>query len=189
VRAEVDALDALANSVMTECPGVLREHAPGSASANENGIETAAELADAIPGAGERVERAADARFYGTVRRLRWSSSRLTEDLHGLARYLAERAAIPPPPLCADLKSWVASGYTETSAAAKQYLRRVQELPPGKPLRQIARLLSEYEDGADKRLARTVFPEAEPRTSSPAEARRVEAEDRVYEALGTTWRP
>jgi hypothetical protein len=155
------------------------------------GIEISLELPDAIFGAAERVEHAADERFYKTVRRLRWSSPRLTKRLHDLALEQTEQSGVPAPPLCADLRFWVASGYTATSAATKHYLQRWNVISAIgiEPEPQTARRLSGYENDADRLLAEKVFPSQEASSTSPAEAPFVEAVNRVFEVLGTKKRP
>ena len=183
--AELNAVDALAETVKAECPAVLQDE-PESASGGEISIE----LADATFGAAERVEHAAVERFYKTVRRLRWSNPRLTKLLHDLALEQAEQSGIAAPPLCADLKFWVGSGYTATSSATKRYLQRRNEIEGSAiPERLLAHRLSRYEDHTDQLLAKKVFPSKEASSTSPAEAPFVEAVGRVYEALGTKKRP
>ncbi|HEY7933068.1 MAG TPA: hypothetical protein VID48_04515, partial [Solirubrobacteraceae bacterium] len=184
--AELDAVDALAESVKAQCPAVLKDE-PESASGGEISIE----LADAIFGAAERVGHTVAERYYKTVRRLRWSNPRLTKLLHDLALEQAEQSGVPAPPLCADLKFWVGSAYTATSATTKHYLQRRNDIsaittiapePHEKPFedflqpgRLIAHRLSRYEDHTDRLLAKKVFPSKEASSTSPAEAPFVEA--------------
>ena len=193
LSAETNAVDALAQTVKTECPDVL-QHAGSYIDSDDElhpvGTEIWLELAQDIPAAGERVEHATRERFYKAVQRLRWSSPGLTKRLHDLALEGVEQSGLPTPPLCADLKFWVGSDYTATSAATKHYLQRFDEISgigvESRP--EIARRLSSYEDKADRLLAKKVLPK-EPSSSSPAEAPRVEAENKVYEVLGTKLRP
>lgn len=192
--AEVNAIDALAKTVKAKCPDVLQHAGPyidTDEALHPVGTDISLELADAIFGAGERVEHAAAERLYRTVQRLRWSSSRLTKRLHDLALEQAEQFGLPTPPMCADLKFWVGSDYTATTAATKHYLQRFNEISAigGELESQTARRLSSYEDNADRLLAKKVFPSKEASSTSPAEARWVEAINRVYEALGTNKRP
>jgi hypothetical protein len=184
--AELHAVDALAETVKAECPAVLQDE-PESASGGEISLE----LQDAIFGATERVEHAADERFYRTVRRLRWSNPRLTKLLHDLALEQAEQSGVPAPPLCADLRFWVGSDYTATSTATKHHLQRWNAISAIgiEPEPKTAHRLSRYEDKADQLLAKKVFPSKEASSTSPAEAPFVEAVGRVYEMLGTKKRP
>jgi hypothetical protein len=197
--SELNAVDALAESVKVECPAVLKDE-PEPARSGAAGGEISLEVSDAIFGAAERVDHAVDERFYKTVRRLRWSNPRLTKLLHDLALEQAEQSGVPAPPLCADLRFWVGSGYTATSAATKHYLQRrdtisgiatIEPEPHEKPFedflqseRLIAHRLSRYEDHADRVLARKVFPSKEPSLTSPALRPFFEAVARVDEALG-----
>ncbi len=193
LSAETNAVDALAQTVKTECPAVL-QHAGSYIDSNDElhpvGSEISLELAQAIPVAGERVEHATRERFYKAVQRLRWSNPGLTKRLHDLALEGVEQSGLPTPPLCADLKFWVGSDYTATSAATKHYLQRFNEISgigvESRP--ETADRLSSYEDKVDRLLAKKVLPKT-PSSSSPEEAPLVEAENRVYEVLGTKWRP
>jgi len=193
LSAEANAIDALAETVKRECPDVLQHAGPYMDTDNELhpvGSEITLELAQAIPVAGEQVEHATREGFYKTVQRLRWSNPGLTKRLHDLALEGVEQSRLPTPPLCADLKFWVASDYTATSTATKHYLQHFNEISAigveSQP--QTARRLSSYENNADRLLAKKVLPK-EPSSTSPAEAPFVEAVNRVYEVLGTKNRP
>jgi hypothetical protein len=200
--AYLDAIVALAAKVKAECPGVLvgaPRHVKGE-KANLSEVEISDELASATFGAGEHVERTADVRFESTVRRLRWSNPRVTLLLRSLAIEQAEQAAIAPPDLCSDLKFWVASAYTATSAATKQFLHRHDvvssitqiEVEPHEPVGNAFRLdalvayrLKPYENHADRLLAHKALPR-EPKLTDPALRPFFEAVGSVYAALGRT---
>jgi hypothetical protein len=197
--AEPSAIGALAEGVKVECPGVLHAE-PESARNGLTGGEISREISDAIFGASERVGHAADERFYKSVRRLRWSNPRLTKLLHDLALEQAEQSGIPAPPLCADLKFWVASRYTATTAATKRYLHRhdvisgiatIAPEPGEKPFedflesdRLVAHRLARYEDPADRLLAKKVFPSKNASFTGPAGKQFLAAFAKVDEALG-----
>jgi hypothetical protein len=186
VSARANAVDALAKTVKTECPDVLQHTTLGKdTELHPVGTQITLELSEVIPITGENVEHAMDEGFYKTVQRLRWSNPGLTKRLHDLALELAEESALPTPPLCADLKFWVASDYTATTAATKHFVQRCNEISSirDESLRGSVRRLSSYEDNADRLLARKVL-QKEPPPNSPAFARWDEAVDSVYEALG-----
>jgi hypothetical protein len=164
------AITALAAHVDSECPDVLvgAPNAEGEKT-NQSGYEISEEIFSAGVGAAEYVTHAQDARFAKTVGHLRWSNSGLTRLLRSLALEQAEQSAIAPPNLCADMKFWVASGYTSTSDATKQLLHRHQVVSsitvitsePNEPVADtfnlnalVARRLKPYEDHPDKQLAR-----------------------------------
>ena len=200
--AYLNAIDALAAKVKAECPAVLAgapRHVKGEKT-NPSELEISLELAAVTFGAGEHLERAADVRFESTVRRLRWSNPRLTLLLRSLAIEQAEQSAIPPPDLCSDMKFWVASGYTATSAGTKLFVHRHDvvssitqiEYEPNEPAGNFFRLdalvayrLKPYENHADRVLARKALP-PEPKTGDPAVTPFFEAAAGVYAALGRT---
>jgi hypothetical protein len=181
--AEFGAIVALEARVKTECPGVLAGAPPRvkGERTNESEGEVSSELGSAVFGAAEYVGRQADARFARTVRRLRWSNPKLTRLLRSLAIEQAEQSAIPPPNLCADMKFWVASGYTAVSKDTTQFVHRHEvvssitliEIEPHEPASNflnsdavVAYRLKPYETHADRLLARKALP-PEPRSQTP----------------------
>ncbi len=54
--------------------------------------------------------------FARTARKLHWSNATLTSGVHEYARRLNAEATATPPDLCADLRTWKASGYTKLPA-------------------------------------------------------------------------
>lgn len=185
---EADAVDALAQTVKRECPDVLQHAGPYIAEdkeGNQVATEIAIELSEVIPVAGSHVDRAALDDFYKTVRRLQWSNPGLTKRLHDLARAGAEQSGVSTPPLCADMKFWVASDYTATTAATKHFVQRIKEIPPtnGETIRETVHRLSSYEANADRLLARKVLKK-EPLPNSPVWTQWVKALESAYEALG-----
>ncbi len=156
--ASIAAVEKLAVQVRAECPGVLA-NAPLPARGAPASPTTAAlgeEELDAVLGAAANTESVRRHRFAGLVARLRWSSSALTRLVRAQANGEAERASIPPPSLCADMRSWVASGYQAVPAATNSYLQResaISAKTDGKEA-TIKRKLAPYESPADKRIAR-----------------------------------
>lgn len=203
--AELKAIGALEAQVKTECPGALAgapPHVKGEKT-NESQYQVSEELLSAGLGAGGDVEHTADARFARTVRRLRWSNPKLTRLLRSLALEQAKQSAIPPPELCADMKFWVASGYTAVSPGTRQYLQRLKvvasttliESEPHEPVSDFFHLnalvehrLMPYENHADRLLARkAIRPEAN--LNNPALRPLLEAAGKVFVALGRTPAP
>ena len=200
--AYLGAIDALAARVTAECPGVLvgaPPHVRGEKT-NRSEVEASQELATATLGAGEALEHPADVRFADSVRRLRWSNRRLTLLLRSLAIEQAEQSAIAPAPLCADMKFWVASGYTATSLATKRFLHRLEvvssitqiEDEPNEPVSDlfnldalVAHRLRPYENHAERVLARKALP-PQAKIIDPALTQLFEAAGHVFTALGRT---
>jgi hypothetical protein len=91
--------------------------------------------------------------FLKTVGRLRWSNGAITRAAQTYARNLNELAALPVPPLCADVLAFKQTGFQAISPTVLSLVARVEaiELKPVSP-----RLLARYARGADARLlART----------------------------------
>jgi hypothetical protein len=153
----IAAVETLAVQVRSECPGVLANApvpahgAPPSPTAADLGEEQL----DAVFGAAANTESARRRGFASLVARLRWSNAVLTRLVHEQADGEAELAATPPPSLCADMRSWVASGYQVVPAATSGYLRResaISAKTEGKEA-AIERKLVAYESPADKLIA------------------------------------
>jgi hypothetical protein len=155
--ASIAAVEKLAVQVHAECPGVLAS-APRSTSGapvNPTAEALVEEELDAVLGAAANTESARRQRVAGLVARLRWSNATLTRLIHAQAAGEAERAATPPPNLCADMRSWVASGYQVVPAATHSYLLHefaIAVKTEGKEA-TIKRKLAAYESPADKRIA------------------------------------
>jgi hypothetical protein len=198
--AELNAINALAAQVRAECPGVLTGAPPRvkGEKTNQSEGEVSREILSAAFGAAEHVGHPADARFAAAVQRVRWSNRRLTRLLRSLAIEHAEQSAIPPPDLCADMKFWVASGYTAVSAGTKRFLHRHSvvssitqiEFEPHEPASNffhlnavVAYRLKPYEDHADRLLARKALP-PEGKLTDPRLGPLFEALDAVDAALG-----
>lgn len=198
--AALEAIQALAARVKAECPGVLAgapPHVKGEKT-NHSETEISDELLSVGFGAGAPVEHPADARFAKTVRRLRWSKPKLTRLLRSLALEQAEQSAIALPDLCTDMKYWVASNYTATSAGTKRFLHRQNVVSSTtfidpepnepaanffKPAAIVAYRLKRYETHADRLLARKAFP-PEVKITNPAVRPLLEAVGSIYAALG-----
>jgi hypothetical protein len=176
VQDAIEATETFAGQLKLECPDVLGamprgEAEPGGTARGEIGEE----LTFATFHPGEQLDHAALARFYEKIRGLRWTNHKLTKLLHSLALEADEQSGLVLPPLCADLKFWVASGYTESSPATKSFVKRVQAIssiatiepePQSEPHGEnflsseglVERRLKRYEDHADRLLARKAFP-------------------------------
>jgi hypothetical protein len=173
-EAGLDAIRALATQLHGECPGILAgtplagpEGGPSRADS-----ELAQEISDAAFGASERLEHTSDVRFYATVKRLRWSNSKLTKLLHELALESVRQTGIPAPDLCADIRFWIAGGYSNVSAATMREVHESQAASSTATIEPehgetpflldseavVEHRLRRYESRSDHRLARRVFP-------------------------------
>jgi hypothetical protein len=153
----IAAVEKLAAQVRAECPGALAD-APRSTSGapvNPSAEALVEEELDAVLGAAANTESVRRQHVASLIARLRWSNAALTRLIHAQADGEAERAATPPPRLCADMRSWVASGYQVVPAATQSYLLHefaIAAKTEGKEA-TIKRKLAAYESPADKRIA------------------------------------
>ena len=196
--SSLKALEALAARLRGECPQILA----GTPLADQNSQRNAAtddlsqELIGAMFAPGENAGHALSARFYRSVRHLRWSNRKLTKLLRSLALEADLETGLQAPNLCADIRFWVTSGYTQASAATTLYVHEVERIsstatiefhPNEGPVTGsedvVAKRLKPYEDPADRRLARRVF-EASTKPTPAEEMRVIAAFEQFRSALG-----
>jgi hypothetical protein len=157
--ASTEALQALAGSLGSECPGVLvgaphptlalfESHPSGPRSSRQKGeelresrqwSELQGELGFAIGLAEAEPNRQAALAYARTVRSLRWSDAAVTAFEHVNAIEPEFDARARPPELCADMRAWVASGYRTLSTATKALTREQAALI--RPLVRVVREL------------------------------------------------
>ncbi len=131
------ASQALAHTLASECPGVLaaapREPFPeagpeprlsarerGEANRHETQLGALrAELSFAIALPALDADRQAALAYAHTVNSLRWSSPAVTALEHVQSSVLEAQLAANPPPVCADMRAWAASGFQKLSAGTK----------------------------------------------------------------------
>lgn len=117
--------------------------------------------------------------YLRAVSRLRWGSRRANSEVQGYVSRLRAMAGLAQPPLCADVRSWAASGYKQLPSSTVAFddvfvpdWVAIGELPPA---------LSAFEGGGVRALARRSSQrEAE---LTDFEAREVENWGRIMNAL------
>jgi hypothetical protein len=204
IPAGIKLLEDLAVQVKAECPGVLAGAPPLTKGkpGNQPQVEISRELLFGVLLAPGRAEQPVLARFERIVRRLHWSNPKLTRLLHSFAIEEADQSALPAPNLCADLRAWVASGYTAVSTGTKQYLHRLDvvasitviepeelnEEPTFEDDRLIAYRLKRYEDRADQVLARRLL-KGQAKVTDPRIRPIFDAAGKVFAVLGASATP
>jgi hypothetical protein len=156
----IAAVEAFAKRMQAECPGVVAnapKPALGSAPSSSD-EEISEEELDAVFDAAASTEHARRERFAREVAALHWSDGALTRFVHAHAADEAAKTATSPPDLCADMRSWVASGYQSVSAATERYLSLESALSKKAERAQaiIKRELPQFESPADKRVAHAI---------------------------------
>jgi hypothetical protein len=188
------AIHALAARLRSECPGILTGTplAPVEGGSGDPEADLRLEIADAAFGASERLEHAADVRFYDRVKHLHWHHRKLTTLVHELALEEDLQSGLPEPEVCADIRFWVASGYKSASPGTLRSRHEHDvvsstakiEVGPGESGLDgvdgiLAHRLAPFENAADRRLARRVFPRGRS-TGTPAQERAVK---KVFAAI------
>jgi hypothetical protein len=100
-------------------------------------------------------------RFANTAAGLRWSNPRVTRIVHGYASRLRGLGTLALPDICADTRSWVASGYTVLPAATTLAVQQLKASEGAGPMELSAGLLHPYERPDESRqIAETARLEA-----------------------------
>jgi hypothetical protein len=190
---EIAAREAAAARVSGECPGILA-NAPARGEAFGLGIvgqgqagpesrtrpsaraegerrrqsrqvsELKAELSFALTVPLTPAGRQASAALVRTFTSLRWSNPYVTLLVHAIAAIDAQALEIPAPPVCADMTSWVTSGYktltptTKSIASDTEALlkRSFEVIALGERVhaKTSTNFLAPYENASDRALAR-----------------------------------
>lgn len=142
-------IEGLNGSLAQECP-LLGAGSPE----NEASQPISHEVAVAILSLKYGADAGAIRTFLNATGRLRWSNATVTRAARRYAGDLRELASVTLPSLCADVRTWKASGFQVVPAAVASLVARVEGTVPA-PIP--SRLLSPFERGADARLlARTM---------------------------------
>ncbi len=155
--AALVAIEALRERLQSECPGVLagEPKPPVGERPSSSAVLILQEIDAAVFGAAEHSEYQLRRDFAHAVSRLAWSDGTLTRLVHSHAAEEAEQSQIPAPDLCADLRSWVGSGYQTVSAATEAYVHDESTLSGETEHAEatIARELAREESAGDRRIA------------------------------------
>jgi hypothetical protein len=141
VEADIHRLD---QSVQAECPDV----AVGSPQSQEE-QKLSYEVAGALWATSYHADAVVIQQFLETVDPLSWSDPAVTRGARRYAQSLHAMVLLPVPNLCADLRSWVASGFRVLPADTQQFDRRVEAIE----IKELPRkLLAPYLRPADKEI-------------------------------------
>jgi hypothetical protein len=142
------ALQGLLGRVRQECPRIV-----AGSPQNEASEKLTWEIAATMRVVAFHRVAGPIATFARAVRRLRWSNATLTNGVHEYARRLNAEAMTAPPDICADLRTWAASGYTRLPSGTLPFVNAfypVQAIGM-LPKRQLAPYLSSSQDGVLQR--------------------------------------
>jgi hypothetical protein len=127
-----------------ECPSV----GMGSPQ-NEPEQRLSYEIAGALWATGYRTDAGIARAFIKAVEPLRWSNPSLTRRAHQYITGLREMTALQVPDLCADIRSWAASGYRTVPASTLTFDQHVEAIDVEVPS---PRILAQYVRPSDRPL-------------------------------------
>lgn len=145
VEASLHKLDL---KFAAECPDV----AAGSPQ-NSSEQSLSYEVAGALFATGYHTDAKIADRFIEAVSSLRWSNPAIARRLHVFVTGLREMIALTVPNLCADVRSWIASGYQTVLARTLRFDEHVEAIEVEVPSPQ---LLAAYVQPADRGLFKQV---------------------------------
>jgi hypothetical protein len=131
-----------------ECPDV----ASGSPQ-NSSEQRLSYEVAGALFATGYHTDAKIADGFIRAVSSLRWSNPAIARRLHVFINGLREMIALTVPDLCADVRSWIASGYQAVPASTLQFDQHVEAIEVEVPS---PRLVAAYVPPADRGLLKQV---------------------------------
>jgi hypothetical protein len=168
------ALDGLLARVQRECP-----RAAGAGPQDEQSTELSNEVVGAMITAAIHSDLGSIREFVRAVAPLRWSSHRLTAQVHGYVSQMRTMAALAQPDVCADIRAWAASGFHALPATTLSFSPRFMACWVA--LGMIPNGLSRFESGAGRALARR--DEGLENRISEFEVHRVQEYGRIMNAL------
>jgi hypothetical protein len=153
--ATMRAFESLEKRIVGECAGVARRVGK-SKREDEQLSDLEEELSDTLQSTSARSNRQATLTYISAIRLLHWSNSAITQQVRLKAAELEERLRSPVPDVCADVKTWVSSGYKTLSPATKALVsRREARQPTGRhpvPRQLVGILLARYEGPREQAL-------------------------------------
>jgi hypothetical protein len=145
---EEKSLHRLKLKFAAECP-----HVAAGSPQNSSEQKLSYEVVAALFATGYHTDAKIADRFIASVSALRWSNPAITRRLHVFIRGLREMLALKVPNLCADVRSWIASGYQTVPARTLQLDEHVEAIEVEIPS---PRLVAAYVQPADRPLFKRV---------------------------------
>jgi hypothetical protein len=136
------------SQVLRECPMA----AAGSPQDTDSEQLSNEVIGAMVTAAVHLVEARASREYVRTAQRLHWSNGALTRSVHAYASKALGLVALAQPTLCADVKSWAASGFRTLPASAAAFAPRFMSvwIAPG----ELPAALAQYETPAERPLLR-----------------------------------
>ena len=168
------ALHGVLTRVRNECP-----NAAGGSPQDPESTQLSNEVIGALVTAAVALDPGAGRRFAGEAGHVSWSDHALTAAVRSYARKVATVVALAPPNLCADVRSWAATGFRTLPASTAAFAPRFMEawVAPG----ELPPALARYETPEDRQLAKRTRRMEE--RFSELEAKEVETWGDIMNAL------
>ncbi len=217
---EIAAREAVAARISSECPGVLTNAPPhkevsGFGLVGPGGVgpgsqapspraegerhrqsrqqfDLKLELSFALEDSRIQPDREALGTLIRALTPLQWSNPKITFLVQMIAAITKEELEIPAPPVCADMKAWMASGYKTLTSASREIQSRSEALlkrsleiialAEQTPIQTFPKILAPYENASDRALAR--HTEALDRQLNKGSDTRTAVRKRVEAAVG-----
>lgn len=174
LSTSVAAYHGVLAQVRRDCP-----QAAAKSPQNPESTQLSNEVIGTMVIAAGKPDLGAIATYLRTVRGMRWSSSSVTHAVSSYAAMLGKLYRLRAPDLCADVRSWVATGFTALPASTVGFVKvfypnwvALGLLPPG---------LARFESGSSRSLARRA--DAFERQLTDAEAQAVETWGSIMDEL------
>jgi hypothetical protein len=174
IRRSEAALEAVVAQVRGACP-----NAAASSPQDHDSEQLSDEVVGAIVVAGTQPNITAIKAFIRAAAGLRWSSRALTSTVRAYTHKLQTLSALAPPNLCADVRSWAASGYQTLPAGTVRF--DALYTPVWVALGELPAALRSFEGPQDRGLVRTINQLENEITEF--EARAVERYGEILDAL------
>ncbi len=137
------ALRAVRSQIEGECPRAAAESPQ-----NPESTELSNEIIGAMVTNAYRTDVPAGQSFVRAASGLRWSNRRLTSTIHSYVSRLKVLIGLAPPNVCADIRSWVASGYRTLPATTIRFDQ--QFMPNWVAIGELPSALGPYERGSQR---------------------------------------
>jgi hypothetical protein len=141
------AISSLLGRIRRECPG-----AAAAGPQNSQSTELSNEVIGAMVTTAMDRDLPSIRQFIGAAGGLRWSSGSLSSAVRSYVAKLKTLIALHPPDVCADIRSWAASGYKQLPATTAAFDARF--MPSWVALGELPTGLSRSESGSDRSLGR-----------------------------------
>lgn len=138
------AITASKRTLLRQCPRIATESPQ-----DEQSYRLSYEAAGALWAAGYGADRGPIVKFARATRGLHWSSAQINRSFKAFVGGLQGLSTLVSPPVCKDIASWKASGYSTLPSDTVSFDSRLEALE-AKPVPN--KLLAPYAQGSDRAL-------------------------------------